>query len=106
MRVFLAGATGVIGRRLIPALRRAGHPVPAMCRTETSAERARAAGADVAMADALDAAAVSAAVSQARPEAVVNQLTALPKRIAPRHIERDFELNDRLRREAAAILAD
>src|SRR5690349_2368060 len=106
MRVFLAGATGAIGRRLVPALLAAGHEVTAMCRSEASAEQARSAGADAAIADAFDAAAVKAAVAQARADAVVNQLTALPKRIDPRHIQRDFELNDRLRSEASAILAD
>jgi 2-alkyl-3-oxoalkanoate reductase len=105
VRVFLAGATGVIGRRLVPALLAGGHEVTAMCRTPARAEQARAAGADTAIADALDAEAVRAAVAAARPDAIVNQLTALPKRIDPRRIERDFELNDRLRSEGSAILA-
>ncbi len=106
MRIILAGATGAIGRRLVPQLLAAGHEVTAMCRSEQSAAQARGAGAEVAIADALDAPAVAAAVAQARPDAVINQLTALPKRIDPRHIERDFELNDRLRGEASGILAD
>jgi 2-alkyl-3-oxoalkanoate reductase len=106
MRVFLAGATGAIGRRLVPQLLAAGHEVTAMCRSEQSAEQARAAGAQAAIADALDAAAVAAAVERSQPDAVVNQLTALPKRIDPRHMERDFELNDRRRSEGAPILAD
>jgi nucleoside-diphosphate-sugar epimerase len=105
VRVFLAGATGVIGRPLVPALRAAGHEVIAMCRTPERAEQARAAGAEPAIADALDAGAVRAAVASSRPDAVVNQLTALPKRIDPRRIERDFELNDQLRGEGSAILA-
>ena len=106
MRVFLAGATGVIGRPLVGALLGAGHEVTAMCRSEQSAEQARAAGAQPAMADALDAGAVAAAVTQARPDAVVNQLTALPKRIDPRKMQRDFEQNDRLRSDGSRILAD
>ncbi len=105
MRVFLAGATGVIGRRLVPALLAAGHEVTAMCRSPQSAAQARSAGADPAMADALDASAVADAIAHTRPDAVVNQLTALPKRIDPRKIERDFERNDRLRSEASRILA-
>ncbi len=105
MRVFVAGATGVIGRRLVPALLAAGHDVTAMCRSAQSAEQARAAGAEAAIADALDAGAVADALAQARPDAVVNQLTALPKRIDPRRIERDFERNDRLRSEGSRILA-
>ena len=105
VRVFLAGATGVIGRRLVPALLDAGHDVTAMCRSAERAEQARAAGAETAIADALDPGAVTQAVARARPDAVVNQLTALPKRIDPRRIERDFERNDRLRSEGSRILA-
>jgi nucleoside-diphosphate-sugar epimerase len=106
MRVLVAGATGAVGRRLVPALLAAGHEVVAMCRSNESAGQARAAGAEAVIADALDAGAVAPAVAEARPDAVVNQLTALPKRIDPRHIERDFELNDRLRSEGSRILAD
>ncbi len=105
MRVLVAGATGVIGRRLVPALLDAGHDVTAMCRSAERAEQARAAGAETAIADALDPGAVTQAVARARPDAVVNQLTALPKRIDPRRIERDFERNDRLRSEGSRILA-
>ncbi len=106
MRVFVAGATGVIGRPLIPALLAAGHEVTAMCRSPERAEQARAAGAQAALADALDAGAVAGAVAGARPDAIVNQLTALPKRIDPRRIQRDFARNDRLRSEGSVILAD
>jgi nucleoside-diphosphate-sugar epimerase len=105
VRVFLAGATGVIGHPLLPALLAAGHEVTAMCRSSESAEQARAAGAAAAMADALDAGAVAAAVAEARPDAIVNQLTALPKRIDPRRMRRDFEQNDRLRSDGSGILA-
>ncbi len=106
MRVFLAGATGVIGRRLLPLLIAEGHEVTGLARSQQRAEQLRAAGAQAEPADALDAPALRAAVARARPEAVVNQLTALPKRIDPRHIERDFELNDRLRSEASRTLAE
>ena len=106
MRVFLAGATGVIGRRLLPQLVAAGHETTGMTRSPERAEQVRAAGARAAIADALDAEAVRAAVAQARPEAVIHQLTALPARIDPRRIERDFVLNDRLRSEGTRILVD
>lgn len=105
MRVFLAGATGVIGSRLLPALVDAGHEVVGMTRSPQRAEQVRALGATPAIADALDAEAVRRAVADARPEAVINQLTALPRKIDPRRIERDFALNDRLRSEGSAILA-
>ncbi len=105
MRVFLAGATGVIGCRLVPQLLAAGHHVTGSTRSQQRAEQLRAAGAEAVVLDALDAPAVTAAVAAARPEAVIHQLTALPARIDPRKIERDFALNDRLRSEGTRILA-
>jgi nucleoside-diphosphate-sugar epimerase len=104
MRIFLAGATGVIGRRLLPLLLAEGHAVTATTRTPGKAELLRAAGAEPVVLDALDGAAVKAAVGAARPELVIHQLTALPKRMDPRKIERDFALNDRLRSEGTRLL--
>jgi 2-alkyl-3-oxoalkanoate reductase len=104
VRVFLAGATGVIGRRLVPMLLADGHQVTGMTRSREKLEQLHASGAEPVLADALDAAAVRDAVAQARPEAVIHQLTALPARIDPRKIERDFALNDRLRDEGTRIL--
>ena len=104
MRIFLAGATGVIGRRLVPQLIAAGHEVTGMTRSAERGQELRSMGADVAVADALDAGAVRAAVADARPQAVIHQLTSLPRRIDPRKIERDFELNDRLRSEGTRHL--
>jgi len=104
MRVFVAGATGAIGRRLVPLLKSAGHQVTGMTRSPARADALRALGAEPAVADALDADAVREAVATARPEAVIHELTALPQRIDPRRIERDFELNDRLRSEGTRIL--
>jgi nucleoside-diphosphate-sugar epimerase len=99
MRVFLAGATGVIGRRLLPMLLAAGHEVTGMTRSPAKLDALRACGAEAVAADALDAAAMRATVAEARPDAVIHQLTSLPQRIDPRKIERDFVLNDRLRNE-------
>lgn len=104
MRVFLAGATGVIGRRLLPMLLADGHQVTGMTRSPEKLEQLRATGAEPVVADALDAPAVRAAVAAARPDAVIHQLTALPSRIDPRKIERDFAMNDRLRGEGTRIL--
>jgi nucleoside-diphosphate-sugar epimerase len=106
MRVFLAGATGVIGRRLMPMLLAEGHQVTGMTRTRAKLEQLRAAGAEAVLADALDAEAVHASVAEARPDAVIHQLTALPARIDPRKLERDFALNDRLRSEGTRILVE
>ncbi len=104
MRVFLAGATGVIGRRLLPVLLADGHHVTGMTRSPGKLEQLRAAGAEAVVADALDAEAVRSAVGEARPDAVIHQLTSIPPRIDPRRMERDFALNDRLRSEGTAIL--
>jgi 2-alkyl-3-oxoalkanoate reductase len=104
VRVFLAGATGVIGRRLVPLLVQAGHQVTGMTRSPTRSQQLIAAGAEAAVVDALDEPAVHAAVAAAEPDAVIHQLTSLPAKIDPRKIERDFALNDRLRSEGTSIL--
>src|SRR5438105_8058548 len=84
MRIFLAGATGVIGRRLVPLLVAEGHQVTGMTRERARGAALEAMGAEVVVADALDAGAVRAAVVDARPQAVIHQLTSLPRRIDPR----------------------
>jgi nucleoside-diphosphate-sugar epimerase len=104
VRVFLAGASGVIGRRLVPLLVSEGHQVTGMTRSPEKVQALRALGAEAVVADALDAQSVTSAVAQARPDAVIHQLTALPQRIDPRKMERDFALNDRLRSEGTDIL--
>ncbi len=106
MRVFVAGATGAIGRHLVPMLIGSGHHVTGMTRTAEKAPGLAALGAEPVVADALDGAAVTAALIAARPDAVIHQLTAIPARINPRRIERDFALNDRLRSEGTRILVD
>ena len=104
MRVFLAGATGAIGRQLVPLLLADGHRVTGMTRSPQRAHELQAAGAEAVVADALDAAAVRAAVAQAEPQAVIHQLTAIPGRLDPRTIERDFALTNRLRSEGTRHL--
>ncbi|HTZ86428.1 MAG TPA: NAD(P)-dependent oxidoreductase [Solirubrobacteraceae bacterium] len=104
MRVFLAGATGVIGRRLLPALIADGHEVIGMTRSPKRTEQLRAAGAEPVVADAFDAPGLAKVVADARPDAVVHQLTSIPPRIDPRKMERDFAENDRLRSEGTANL--
>jgi nucleoside-diphosphate-sugar epimerase len=106
VRVFLAGATGVIGRRLVPLLLAAGHEVTGMARSPERAEELTALGAQSAIADALDGRAVRAALEAAAPEAVIHQLTSIPPRINPRTMERDFAMNDRLRSEGTRHLVD
>ena len=99
MRVFIAGATGVLGRRLLPLLTDAGHDVTGMTRTPAKAELLRPLGATPVIADALDAPAVAKAVAEARPDVVVHQLTAIPDAVDPRHYDRDFAATNRLRTE-------
>jgi 2-alkyl-3-oxoalkanoate reductase len=104
MRVFVAGATGAIGRPLVRMLVRQGHEVTGMTRSEQKADALRAAGAEPVVCDALDATAVQTAVLDARPEAVIHQLTAIPRQLNPRRIDRGFALTNRLRREGTRNL--
>lgn len=104
MRVFLAGATGAIGRQLVPRLVAAGHEVTGTTRSPQRAAELESAGAKGVVLDALDRQAVEGAVAATEPDAVIHQLTALPQRIDPRKVERDFVLNDRLRGEGTEIL--
>lgn len=97
MRVFVAGATGALGRPLVPCLLAAGHEVTAMTRSPQRAEALRAGGGAAVVCDALDPAALREAVRRARPHVVVHLLTAIPRRIDPRRMQRDFAANDRLR---------
>jgi len=103
MRIFLAGASGVIGRRLVPMLVQSGHEVVGTTRSPEKADGLRAAGAEPAVVDALDADALGAAVRDARPEVVINQLTDLPPRFDPR--KPDYGKTPQLRREGTATLA-
>jgi nucleoside-diphosphate-sugar epimerase len=99
MKVLVAGATGGLGRSLVPQLVAAGHEVTGMIRSESGAAGVRAFGADVVLADGLDAAAVHAAVESARPEVVVHQMTALRGGIDIKHFDDSFALTNRLRTE-------
>ena len=98
MRVLVAGATGAMGKQLVPRLADAGHEVFATTRTEAGKARAAELGAVPVNADALDRAEIEAAVRQAEPEVVVHQLTAI-RHIDTRHFERSFAATDRLRIE-------
>ncbi|MEV5962636.1 NAD(P)-dependent oxidoreductase [Kribbella sp. NPDC051952] len=99
MKVLVAGATGGLGRSLVPQLVAAGHEVTGMIRSERGAAGVRAFGADVVLADGLDADAVMAAVDSARPEVVVHQMSALKGGIDFKHFDDSFALTNRLRTE-------
>jgi nucleoside-diphosphate-sugar epimerase len=104
MRVFVAGATGAIGQRLIPRLVAAGHEVTATTRTATKAERLRALGAVPVVVDGLDAAAVTKAVRDATPDAIVHQMTALAGTPDLRRFDRWFATTNELRIRGTDIL--
>jgi nucleoside-diphosphate-sugar epimerase len=84
MKVFVAGASGAIGRPLVRQLMGAGHEVTGMTRREEKAAAIRAAGAEAVVCDVFDAAALESAVSEAAPEVVIHELTALPPRLDPK----------------------
>jgi nucleoside-diphosphate-sugar epimerase len=84
MKVFVAGASGALGRPLVEQLVAAGHEVTGMTRREERAEEIRGAGAAAVVCDVFDAEALNEAVGAARPEAVVHALTALPPRFKPK----------------------
>ncbi len=104
MRVFLAGATGAIGQRLVPLLLGAGHAVTGTTRSAQKATELRARGVMPVVVDVYDAAALRAAVAQARPDVVVHQLTDLPKVLNPARGGAAFAANSRLRIEGTPNL--
>jgi nucleoside-diphosphate-sugar epimerase len=104
MRVFVAGATGVIGRALVPLLVEAGHDVVGLARSVGRAAEVERLGAEAALGDALDRDSMLAAVAGARPDAVVHQLTAIPASIEPRQFDRQFMATNALRVEGTRNL--
>ncbi len=106
MRVFVAGASGAIGTRLVPQLVERGDEVIGTFRSPEGGERLRALGADPVMLDLLDARAVLEAVLESRAEAIVHQATALAGRGFSRKLDRTFAQTNRLRTEGTdALLA-
>jgi len=105
VRVFVAGASGAIGRPLVPRLVAAGHEVTGTTRSEERAEAIRAAGATAAVCDVFDAAGLRAAMDEARPEVLVHELTSLPDRLDFRK-EGIYEPTNRVRTEGTRILLD
>ncbi|HWC37002.1 MAG TPA: NAD-dependent epimerase/dehydratase family protein, partial [Acidimicrobiales bacterium] len=84
MKVFVAGASGVLGRVLVPQLAERGHEVVGMTRSASKEDLVRSLGARPIVADALDADAVAQAVASAEPEVIVHQLTALSGELSAR----------------------
>ena len=109
MKVFIAGATGAIGRQLVPQLVARGHEVVGMTRSASKQDLVRSLGARAVVADALDPDAVAEVVALAEPEVIVHQLTALSGKMSfrdARHPERSSGaiMTNRLRTEATEHL--
>jgi nucleoside-diphosphate-sugar epimerase len=105
-RIFLAGATGAVGRRMLPLLRRDGYDVVGTTRVAAKAEELRAAGITPAVVEVFDAAAVRAAVASARPDVIVHQLTDLPAGLKPELMAEGLLRNARVRIEGTRNLVD
>jgi len=99
MNIFLAGATGALGRQLVPRLAERGHVVTGMTRSESKRKLVQELGGQPAVADALDPDSVADAIARAEPEVIVHQLTAIPHALDMRNLARDFAQTNRLRTE-------
>ena len=106
MRVFVAGATGVIGRQLVPQLVEAGHSVVGSTRSNGNAGWLHDAGAEPVVMDPLDRAAVTAAVANAEPDAVIHELTALSGATDMRRFDRWFAQTNVLRTRGTDLLLE
>jgi nucleoside-diphosphate-sugar epimerase len=104
-KVLLAGAAGVIGRRLTPLLSAAGYRVYGTTRHRSRAEALRQAGVTPVSLDIYDAPAVEDALRTIRPQVVIHQLTDLPADLDPAGMQQALERNARIRREGTANLA-
>jgi len=104
MNIFVAGATGVIGRPLVILLMRAGHTVTGSTRSAAKATDISALGATPAIVDAFDAAALTRAVAAARPQVVIHQLTDLPDSSDPADMAASRARNSKLRIEGTTNL--
>ncbi len=105
-RIFLAGATGVIGRRLAALLRDAGHPVTGTTRAASKADSLREIGVEPVVVDVFDAEALTRAIAAAKPEIVIHQLTDLPRGLDPAKMDEAIRRNARLRTDGTRNLVD
>jgi nucleoside-diphosphate-sugar epimerase len=101
MRVLVAGATGVMGAQLLPLLAAAGHEVVGLSRSGAPRPEAK-----IVAADALDRTRIDQVVQDAKPDAVINMLTAIPAEINPKRLAQDFDLTNRLRTDGTRNLLD
>jgi nucleoside-diphosphate-sugar epimerase len=106
MRIFVAGATGAVGKRLVPLLTANGHEVVGTTRSADRTRAIEAMGAEPAIVDVLDREAVTAAVRRAEPEVVVHEATAIGSLRNMRNVDRVFEATNRLRTEGTDHLLE
>jgi len=106
MKIFLAGATGAVGKRLVPVLVARGHHLVATTRSVEKAKRLRSAGAEAVVVDGLDRDAVITAVKVARPDVIVHQMTALTSMRSLKKFDDEFALTNRLRTEGTEYLLE
>ena len=99
MRILISGASGAIGRPLVRRLRENRHQVFALARSPDSAAAVKEIGAEPVIADALDAASVKAAIGRIRPDAVINELTSLPRHYTPAEMKTAAERDRKVRVE-------
>jgi nucleoside-diphosphate-sugar epimerase len=99
MRIFLAGASGAVGKRLLPALVTKSHQVVGMVYSPQKADWVRSMGAEPVVANGLDADAIRQAVARTRPEIIINQMTALSTDFNPRRFDQIFATTNKLRTE-------
>lgn len=104
MRIFIAGGSGAVGRVLVPLLIENGHEVVALARATQAAQALDAMGAKIALADALDQDGLTAAVTKARPEVILHQLTAIPPVGNFKKLDQEFALTNRFRTEVTDTL--
>jgi nucleoside-diphosphate-sugar epimerase len=104
MNIFVAGATGTVGNRLLPMLLQHGHVVTALTRSPQKAEAVRAIGARPVIADGLDGDAIRGAVAEARPEIIIHQMSGLSGVNTLKNFDDEFALTNRLRSEGTDIL--
>ena len=106
MIVFVAGASGVVGQRLLPLLRQDGHEIVASTRSPAKADSLRALGAVPVVVDVFDKAGLAQAVRAAKPDVIIHQLTDLPEVLDPAKMDAVLESNARLRRDGTRNLMD
>jgi nucleoside-diphosphate-sugar epimerase len=104
MRIFVAGATGAVGRELIHVLISSGHQVAGSTRSPAKAETITRLGAEAVVADGLDADAMTRAVVSFKPDVVIDEMTDLSAATDWSHFDRAFAMTNRLRREGTDIL--